>query len=187
MKHFARWIALTTIVATTAAEAQQYAPPPPPPGQGYSQPGAVDQTETEELAPPPPNAAPNNLPPRPPQSVPPAVSAPAAQPLPPPPPRQGEWTYTAQYGWVWMPYGRRYVYVTDDSASMYVFYPHYGWRWVASPWVIGLGPIPRWGPRGPVRFVWYSRPWFRVHHVWAARRPYVVVRRPVVVRRRHHW
>ena len=191
MKHFVRILALAAVAATTAAEAQpQYAPPPPPPGQAYGQPpqGQVDQTETEEMAPPPPAAAPRNLPPPPPASVPPAVSAPAAQPLPPPPPRQGEWTYTAQYGWVWMPYGRNYVYVDDGTgyASMFVFYPHYGWRWVASPWVLGLGPVPRWGPRGPVRFVWYTRPWFRVRHVWAARRPYVVVHRNnrVVVRHR---
>jgi hypothetical protein len=189
MKHFAKLAALATLVAT-AASAQQYAPPPPPPSQGYGQPppqqpppqqqlGAPDEGEPE-VAPPPPTAMPDNAPPPPPANVPPAVSAPAAQPLPPPPPRQGEWVYTAQYGWIWAPYGRRYTYVVDasDTASMYVYYPRFGWRWVAAPWVLGFGPVPRWGPRGPVRFVWYSHPWFRPRRV-------IVGRRRVVVRR--HW
>ena len=197
MKQFAKLAALMTVAATTAASAQQYAPPPPPPqdqqqyapppqqGQQYAPPPQDQQAE--EMAPPPPSAAPNAAPPPPTGSIPPPVaSAPFAVQPPPPRPRQGEWTYTAQYGWLWMPYDRSYTYVVDgtDTASMYVYYPRYGWRWVASPWVIGIGPTPRWGPRGPARFVWYSRPWFRSRRVFVGRRnPRVIVRE----REHRHW
>jgi hypothetical protein len=195
MKRILRFTALAAIAATTAASAQ-YAPPPPPPGSSYGQqpqnappPNEQqynDDGQGEEMAPPPQTAAPNNLPP-PPGNVPPPVvthntgpmtSAPAARPLPPPQPRAGDWVYTAQYGWLWMPYDRGYTYVVDgtDTASMYVYSPRLGWRWVAAPWVVGIGPVPRWGRFGPRRFVWYSHPWFH-------RR--VVVRRHRVVRRRH--
>jgi len=181
-------LAVLAAFATTAAAAQQYAPPPPPPGQQYqpnnAQPPSNNQyaDDGQEQAPPPAQAAPRNLPPPPPSNVAPApgVSAPAQEPLPPPPPRQGEWIYTAQYGWIWAPYGQRYTYVVDstDTASMYVYYPAYGWRWVAAPWVLGFGPVPRWGRFGPRRFVWYSRPWFH-------RRVWVGPRHRVVVRHRH--
>jgi hypothetical protein len=43
---------------------------------------------------------------------------------------------------------------------MYVYYPAFGWRWVAAPWNYGWGPSPSWGPWGRSHFVWYSRPWF---------------------------
>jgi hypothetical protein len=73
----------------------------------------------------------------------------------------GEWVYTAQYGWVWMPYSPAYTYVPSESASaplMYVYAPVGGWKWVAAPWVWGLGPQP-WFSVGPVRFAWYGHPW----------------------------
>jgi hypothetical protein len=190
-KTFGHLLAALAITAATGAAAQQYSPPPPPPGQyepprerpNAAPPPQYDQqyADGEEQAPPPPQAAPRNLPPAPPVNVAPApgVSAPAQEPLPPPPPRQGEWIYTAQYGWIWAPYGQRYTYVVDgtDTASMYVYYPAYGWRWVAAPWVLGFGPVPRWGRFGPRRFVWYSRPWFH-------RRVVIGPRHRVVVRHR---
>jgi hypothetical protein len=221
MKHFAKLAALTILAGAAGAGAQQYAPPPPPPDQqqyapppgqqqqyapppqqyapppgqqGQPPPGPQDQqAQQEELAPPPPTAAPGGAPPPPSGYIPPpSASAPAVQ-LAPPRPKQGEWTYTAQYGWLWMPYERNYTYVVDgtDTASMYVFYPHYGWRWINAPWVIGIGPTPRWGPRGPGRFVFYSRPWFRSRR-FVGRRNRVIVREPVRVEREHdrehhHW
>jgi len=166
MKLFTRIAALTVMAVTAGAFAQPAPagePPPPPP----------DSAEA---------AAPNQAPPPPPSAVPmaPGVSAPAQAAVPPPPVRQGEWVYTNQYGYVWMPYGQSYTYVNGDSASMYVFYPHYGWRWVAAPWILGVGPIPRWGVYGPRRFAWYAHPWFRARYVWG--------RRPVrVLRRGHRW
>jgi hypothetical protein len=101
---------------------------------------------------------------------------PATEPEPPPaepgPARAlpaGQWVYTAQYGWLWMPYDRAYTYVPPDPQlfpDMYVYYPAYGWRWVVAPWVYGYGPQPYWG-RGGVRFyVWYAHPWFRVGGYW---------------------
>jgi hypothetical protein len=63
-----------------------------------------------------------------------------------------------------MPYDRAYTHVVPDAALayMFVFYPGFGWRWVVAPWVLGFGVAPYWGPPGPVHFVWYARPWFRI-------------------------
>src|ERR1700690_1250014 len=41
----------------------------------------------------------------------------------------GQWVYTDQYGWVWMPYGDQYTYegsANDTSPYAYVYYPSYG-------------------------------------------------------------
>jgi hypothetical protein len=134
---------LLSLGLATAAVAQMQPPTPPP----YSQP------------PPPPAAAP-----------------PTAQPIepppgeitaPPPPPSAsvgGEWVYTNQYGWIWMPYDQQYTHVIQDSGTAYefVYYPSFGWRWVVAPWVFGIGPRPHF-VHGPVHFAWYAHPWFRSH------------------------
>jgi hypothetical protein len=74
----------------------------------------------------------------------------------------GQWVYTKQYGWVWMPYDRAYTYVgPEGNPYMYIYYPAVGWCWLYSPWVVGWGPVPYWGAHGPVRFAWYAHPWFR--------------------------
>lgn len=78
------------------------------------------------------------------------------------PPSSGQWVYTAQYGWVWMPYGSQYVYEPTYEGTYpysYVYYPASGWIWVASPWVYGWGPWPYFGVYGP-RFFWFSHPGF---------------------------
>jgi hypothetical protein len=84
-----------------------------------------------------------------------ATVAPAAPPA-------GQWVYTTQYGWLWMPYEQDYTYVSADSdvSYAYVYQPSFGWRWVLSPWVFGVGPEPRWGAVGRARFAWYAHPWF---------------------------
>lgn len=63
-----------------------------------------------------------------------------------------------------MPYEQSYTYVVPEAALAYtfVYYPAFGWRWVVAPWVLGFGVAPYWGPLGPVHFVWYARPWFRI-------------------------
>ncbi|MEI9937913.1 MAG: hypothetical protein WDO69_11910 [Pseudomonadota bacterium] len=102
-------------------------------------------------------------PPAPPASVAPeAPPAAAVTPAPAPPVPAGQWVYTSQYGWLWMPYGQAYTYVQPDSdaAYTYAYYPAYGWQWVASPWIFGLGPAPYWGVHGRVGFTWYAHPWF---------------------------
>jgi hypothetical protein len=121
------------------------------------------------------------LPGQPPEAVQPGVPAPTqlppAPPVQPPAPPQGadqqqaqapgvpaegaapgQWVYTSQYGWVFMPYGDQYTYegtAYDESPYSYVYYPNYGWLWLASPWVWGWGPYPNFGVWGPGRFGWY--------------------------------
>jgi len=112
----------------------------------------------------PPQAAPTQVP-APPASVQPSdQQQPAAQaqsPAVPPGVPAGQWVYTGQYGWVWMPHAQSYTYVPDyGDPYMYVYDPVYSWRWVAAPWVFGWGPSPYWGSWGVSRYTWYSRPWF---------------------------
>src|SRR4051812_15365813 len=107
-------------------------------------------------------------PPPPPQAAPADYYA-AAAPAPAP---SGQWVYTNQYGWVWMPYGANYTYVAGPGvAYSYTYYPRFGWRWVSAPWVIGYGPSPFWGRLGPSRFAWYGHPGFRgyAHGGWSGR------------------
>ena len=113
----------------------------------------------------------------------PELPPPEMMPLPPPEPatavvasqpiqqmsapvavREGQWTYTTQYGWIWTPYDQGYTQVYPDAAIAYTFayYPAAGWRWLSAPWILGFGPRPYWGSMGMGRFAWYSHPWFRV-------------------------
>lgn len=107
---------------------------------------------------PPPTQTPNDPPPPP----------PAARPDPPSEPRQGppqqktapagQWVYTSQYGWVWMPYGDGFTHVPPDGSppNMYVYYPEAGWCWVVAPWLWGWGPMPYFGLAGPRSFAWFG-------------------------------
>jgi hypothetical protein len=48
----------------------------------------------------------------------------------------GQWVYTQQYGWVWIPYGDNYTDVPATGSGEpyeYVYYPAYGWCWVDAP------------------------------------------------------
>ena len=130
----------------------QTEPPPPPPDDAQP---PVPPPETRPPPPPPP-APPTAQPIEPPQVT--ANTAPAPSNVP------GEWVYTAQYGWVWMPYDQQYTHVIDTSgvAYMFVFYQPFGWRCVLAPWVFGLGPRPHF-VHGPGHFAWYAHPWFRGH------------------------
>ena len=87
----------------------------------------------------PSSAQPTEGPPAPPQQVPPPPEVQA-----PPPAAQaqaqadGQWVYTQQYGWVWMPYGAQYTYEPSQAGvypSEYVYYPSYGWTWLTAPGV----------------------------------------------------
>jgi hypothetical protein len=105
---------------------------------------AVDNStnQTSQAGPPPQAAQPST--PAPEQQPP----APPEQPLPPgqaqsqTQPRagteaaagDGQWS---DYGWIWMPYGSQYTYegaASDASPYSYVYYPSYGWTWLAAPW-----------------------------------------------------
>src|SRR5512135_1974642 len=97
-------------------------------------------------------------------------SAPAPDYVPPAPPADevsvdvsqggvsGQWVYTSQYGWVWMPYGNAFVNVSDTgfAPNMYLYYPAVGWCWVVAPWVWGWGPSPFWGVYGASVYPWYG-------------------------------
>jgi hypothetical protein len=103
------------------------------------------------------------------------------------PPVDGQWVYTRQYGWVWMPYDQVYTRVSNDQEpSMYIYAPTLGWRWVVAPWVFNGGPEPYWGARGRAYFAWHSRPWFerREYRPALVREPRTIVRdrRPVLIR-----
>ena len=163
---------LTPAVAAAADIAAQAQPPGPapqasPPSLPLTIPAAPSaqplETHAQAAAAPPGGVAG-------PASASPGAPPPSAPGAAPP---AGQWTFTQQYGWLWMPYDQRYTYVVDSAslAYEYVWYPSFGWSWVVAPWVLGLGVTPFWGVGGPLRFTWYSRPWFRVgtahlHPTW---------------------
>jgi hypothetical protein len=100
--------------------------------------------------------------------------------------------HTAQYGWVYMPYGDQYAHAHPGGAYAYayVYYPAFGWRWLAAPWIIGSGPYPYFGARGPFAYSWYGG-LHRAGHPWGAHyarlhdRPWVGPRAVVPARPAH--
>lgn len=132
-----------------------FAPPPPapPPQTPAPQPGPGAKRPAT-LTPDPANLPANKY--APPQTVTTQTEQAAA-----PAGQSGQWVYTDQYGWVWIPYAREYTYVgTEGYPYSYCYYPNYGWMWLYSPWVFGWGPGPYWGVYGRGYFAWYARPWF---------------------------
>jgi hypothetical protein len=120
--------------------------------------------------------------------------APPAQPPAPPVQQQyaaaqsasdGQWVYTQQYGWIWIPYGDAYSYVPPSGQGEpyeYVYYPSYGWTWVVAPWIWGFGPWPYFGVYGAVYFGWYGHGWWRTPWRWRFRpTPYYHGIRPAPV------
>ena len=112
----------------------------------------------------PSSAAPRQQPPAPPMQPPsPPVQSQARPQIQQPVVTQqatggGQWVYTEQYGWVWMPYGDQYTYegtAYDASPYAYVYYPSYGWTWLAAPWIWGWGAYPYFGVTGALGFGWY--------------------------------
>jgi hypothetical protein len=122
----------------------------------------TSQNPTNASATPPtPLTAPSPAPPTPPT---PALAAPPPAPPPTPAPR-GHWTYTADYGWLWIPDGATAVAV-DDVPYVYLYTPAYGWTWYVSPWGWGRYYVGDW-----VLHPWRPHVW----HGWVAA-PHVVVR-----------
>ena len=88
---------------------------------------------------------------------------------PPSSPPAGQWVYTDQYSWVFMPYGEAYTSVPPGDSGepyMYLYSAAYGWTWFAAPWVWGWGPWPYFGTRGPWSFAWYAHGWWRNPGRW---------------------
>jgi hypothetical protein len=147
MKSASAVLVAMLVVRSGYARAQDVGPQPPAPG--------------ESQAAQPSSAEPSQLPPAPPEQI----------PAPPPPQVQapteatqaaadGQWVYTEQYGWVWMPYGSQYTYEPTQAGaypSEYVYYPSYGWTWLTAPWVFGWGAAPYFGVYGPSHFGWHNR------------------------------
>jgi len=137
---------------------------------------SAETSGPEEYQARPSSPPPVLAPPAPPISIPPAPGAeltaplvpiaPATSPVPMP---AGQWVYTHEYGWLWIPYDQKYVHVTEVAkrfgcsavAYEYAYYPVSGWRWVLAPWILRFGVVPYWGGLGPERFAWYTHPWFR--------------------------
>ncbi len=116
--------------------------------------GEPDERETfPAYSPTEPSSA---APPQTPWPSPAEAQAPASQPAP------GQWVYTDQYGWIYMPYGSGYTYAPADGGgepSMYVYGTTGGWRWVVAPWLWGWGPVPYFGVHGGSHFAWYGHGW----------------------------
>jgi len=89
----------------------------------------------------PPAALPQ---PAPAEAPPPQVVVEAQQPVA----SAGEWVYTAQSGYIWVPTGTT-TQVIEGVPSAYFYTPAYGWTWYASPW--GMGPF--------AYGAWVARPW----------------------------
>lgn len=124
---------------------------------------ATDEAGTEPQAAAPSPYAP---PPAPPYESP---SPPQAESQAPSSLPDGQWVYTQQYGWIWMAYADGYTHVPANGYGepyAYVYYPTFGWTWLAAPWVWGFGPWPSFGVYGPARFGWYGHGWWRSPSRW---------------------
>lgn len=112
----------------------------------------------------------------PPQSAPPpgpSDQAAPAQPTaaPPAPPSgaqvqgQGQWVYSDQYGWVWVPAASEAVEVGAQPYA-YLYAPAFGWSWFVSPWGFGpyrAGPWVGAGVRAPYHPYVAPRAWYGYH------------------------
>lgn len=144
------------------AMSRQYGATPAPPSY-------APQAEADNPAAQPSAPEPGNTPPPPPAVAPaPPVPTAAAQQAGAP---SGEWVFTQQYGWVWMPYGASYTFTPDYERGdpyMYVYYRSAGWTWVNAPWLWGWGPVPYFGVSRGAHFGWYGHGWGRG---WRGARP----------------
>lgn len=157
-------LALSTLPARGGAQANAPAPAageatPGPSDGGPPAPAALDEPSSQPGA---QAAAPSSPPQKAPAQQVPAEGQVQGQVQGNAPPHEtppGQWVYTQQYGWLWMPYGDGYTHVPQDDSGqpyMYVYGPALGWSWVVAPWVWGWGPYPYYGVYGPWRFAWYG-------------------------------
>jgi len=75
----------------------------------------------------------------------------------------GQWVYTSDYGWVWIPAGATSS-EADGLPYAYLYTPHIGWTWYLSPWgwgaySFGLWVTHPWRPWG------WSRSWVASPHL----------------------
>jgi hypothetical protein len=113
--------------------------------------------------------APPSGPPPPPPSAPPPPSDASASAPPVGAVPSGDWVYTDQYGWVFMPSADQYTWIPPGAVGEpleFVYLPDAGWDWVGAPWIWGVGPAPHFGRRGPNAFGWYRHGWWRTPSRW---------------------
>ena len=151
--------AVCVLLSTTSALAQEKAPTPE-----VQQPTGDSWTDAPARPAAPAPAPAESRPQQPAQPAQPSKFAPPASvesnAVAPAQAPDGQWVYTQQYGWVWLPHAREYTYVGPEGYPYsYVYYPSYGWSWLYSPWVFGWGPSPYWGVSGRAHFGWYTHPW----------------------------
>jgi hypothetical protein len=78
----------------------------------------------------------------------------------------GQWVYTADHEWIWVPAGASTVEM-EGTPYVYLYTPSFGWTWYVSPWGWGRYHYGLW-----VRHPWHPAGW---HGYWVAH-PRVVVR-----------
>jgi hypothetical protein len=125
--------------------------------EDYAGTGEQDNPRADQVA-QPGTEAPSEVPPSPPLFPPsPPVGGLARQPADEAV-TGGQWVFTAEYGWVYMPYGDQYVCqsaVDEYSSYAYIYLPRTGWGWWVAPWIRGVGTYPYFGTVGPLQFGWY--------------------------------
>jgi hypothetical protein len=172
MRSFRAIAVLAALAANIGTRAdEQPAPPPqqpPPPSQWQTTP----PPQAPDAPPPAPEATP---------APPPQQDQPQAQAAPAP---SGQWVYTQQYGWIWMPYGANYTSIPYgyDYPVTYAFQIGIGWSWIAAPWVYGWGPWPYFGVAGAFAYPWYGWGYWRypaAYYPYRAIPPYRPGYRPV--------
>lgn len=148
------WLPVVLLVVPVIAVAMEEPTTPP---AASSDAGQLDSSKSQKAAAPqePALIAPAPAPAQPEGSTaqPPQVGQ--SQPAPTPP---GQWVYTDQYGWLWMPYDNVFTYAPSGGATpnMYVYYPSVGWTWVVAPWLFGYGPMPYFGVYGTAGYGWWG-------------------------------
>jgi hypothetical protein len=81
---------------------------------------------------------------------------------------QGQWVWTTDYGWVWVP-AEAMPYEVRGEPYVYLYRPTLGWTWFASPWGWD-GPIGGWGYARP----WYGSYWGPRYHAYDVYAPRAV-------------
>src|SRR6267142_6364006 len=78
----------------------------------------IARAEAQEGIQAQPDAQPTAQPPTPPEQLPPPPQQQAPIAAQPQAAATGQWVSTAQYGWIWIPYGQQYTYEPADEAAV---------------------------------------------------------------------
>jgi hypothetical protein len=134
--------ALVFALGGTAFAQQQPAPQPQPAAQVQAPPAPPSAPPPQQAAQPqpPPQAAPQAQDGQ--QQPPPQVVYQQDQGEPPPASQwvysypSGQWVFTSEYGWIWVPAGATSA-PEEGVPYSYLYTPTYGWNWYISPWGAG--------------------------------------------------